>query len=213
MTDLHADLLTGLRLGWRPLGVVALLLVGLTVSGWAVGYMQGSKAAEVRATEAERKAIEATGRADAEAAAARRAKADEAQARAQIADADARAERAAARVARLRPGAGPSPAVDPLPGPLEPLGLVDALTEQVTAERARVAARDLQIASLQQQAYRWEAAFTEERRAKVSIQLALEAQRAAAKGAEARAYWRGFGMGFLTGNATGGAAVYHLRSR
>lgn len=93
------------------------------------------------------------------------------------------------------------------------MGLVDALTEQVAAERARVAARDQQIKSLEQQAYRWEAAFTEERRAKVSIQLALEAQRAAAKGAEARAYWRGFGMGFLTGNATGGAAVYHLRSR
>ena len=192
---------------------MVLLLVGLTVSGWAVGYMQGSRAAEVRATKAERQAIEATGMADAEAAAARRAKADAAEARAQVADADARAERAAARVARLRPGAGPSPAVDPMPGPLEPLGLVDALTEQVTAERARVAARDLQIASLQQQAYRWEAAFAEERRAKVSIQLALEAQRAAAKGAEARAYWRGFGMGFLTGNATGGAAVYHLGRR
>lgn len=212
MTDLHADLLTGLRLGWRPLGVVVLLLVGLTVSGWAVGYMQGSRAAEVRATKAEREAIEATGRADAEAAAARRAKADAAEARAQVADADARAERAAASVARLRPGAGPSPAVDPLPGPLEPMGLVDALTEQVEAERARVAARDQQIKSLEQQAYRWEAAFTEERRAKVSIQLALEAQRAAAKGAEMRAYWRGFGTGFLTGNATGGAAVYHLRS-
>ena len=89
MTDLHADLLTGLRLGWRPLGVVALLLVGLTVSGWAVGYLQGSKAAEVRATKAEREAIEATGRADAAAESARRAKADEAQARAQVADADA----------------------------------------------------------------------------------------------------------------------------
>ena len=93
------------------------------------------------------------------------------------------------------------------------MGLVDALTEQVAAERARVAARDQQIKSLEQQAYRWEAAFTEERRAKVSIQLALEAQRAAAKGAEMRAYWRGFGTGFLTGNATGGAAGFYLGSR
>ena len=90
---------------------------------------------------------------------------------------------------------------------------MDALTEQVAAERARVAAREQQIKSLKQQAYRWEAAFTEERRAKVSIQLALEAQRAAAKGAEARAYWRGFGTGFLTGNATGGAAGFYLGSR
>lgn len=103
--------------------------------------------------------------------------------------------------------------MDPVVGDLGPVGLVDALTEQVEAERARVAARDAQIVTIQQQAYRWEAAFGEERRAKVSTQLALEAQRAAAKGAEMRAYWRGFGMGFLTGNATGGTAGFYLGSR
>ena len=200
MTDLHADELMGIR-GLKQAAVFVGVAVGLLAAAWGVGYLQGARSGEVKASQAEQQAQEHKGRADAALEAARRAKADEAKARAQVADADAKAARAAELVAKLRnrplPAPGVVPAVDP--GPLEPVGLIEALTEQVEAQQEQIQARDGLILSLEAQRDRWKQAHDERHRETVALRLALDGQKAAANGA----LWRGRLQGFAVGIASG----------
>lgn len=200
MTDLHADLLNGIR-GARPAVIGAAVLLALVASAWGVGYLQGARSGQARSIEYEKQSQEAKGRADAAVEAARRAQADEAKARARVADADAKAARAAELVAKLRAGHRPAPGVVPPadPGPLEPVALIDALASQVEAERVRVAARDAVILSLEAQRDGWKQAHDERQRETVSLRLALEGQKAAVNGA----LWRGRVQGFAVGIASG----------
>jgi nitrogen fixation protein FixH len=200
MTDLHADLIDGIR-GARSAVVGAAVLLALVASAWGVGYLQGARSGQARSIEAEKQSQEHKGRADAAVEAARRAQADEAQARAQLADADAKAARAAEVVAKLRnrpvPDSGVVPPADP--GPLGPVALIDALTSQVEAEQVRVAARDAAILSLEAQRDGWKRAHDERHKETVSLRLALEGQKAAVRGA----LWRGRVQGFAVGIASG----------
>lgn len=200
MTDLHADLIDGIR-GARPAVIGAAVLLALVASAWGVGYLQGAKSGQARSIEAERQSQEHKGRADAAVEAARRAQADEAQARAQVADADAKAARAAELVAKLRadrrPASGVVPAVDH--GPLEPVGLIEALTEQVEAQQEQILARDGLILSLEAQRDGWKQAHDERHKETVSLRLALEGQKAAVNGA----LWRGRVQGFAVGAGLG----------
>jgi hypothetical protein len=200
MTDLHADLLNGIR-GARPAVIGAAVLLALVASAWGVGYLQGARSGQARSIEAEKQSQEHKGRADAAVEAARRAQADEAQARAQLADADAKAARAAEVVAKLRnrpvPDSGVVPPADP--GPLEPLGLIEALTEQVEAQQEQIRARNGLILSLEAQRDGWKQAHDERQRETVSLRLALEGQKAAVSGA----LWRGRAQGFAVGIASG----------
>ena len=200
MTDLHADELLGIR-GVKQTAVVCGVAVGLLASAWGIGYLQGARSGEAKATQSEHQANEAKGRADAAVEAARRAQADEAQARAQVADADAKAARAAELVAKLRNRPLPAPGVVPSadPGPLEPVGLIDALTEQVEAQREQIQARDGLILSLEAQRDGWKLAHDERQREAVALRLALEGQKAAVNGA----LWRGRVQGFAVGIASG----------
>ena len=193
MTDLHADILNAIK-GARQGVTVALVAVGLLVSAWGIGYLQG-------ALSGEQKAQEHKGRADAAVEAARRAKADEAKAWAGMADADAKAARAAELVAKLRNSPVPDPGVVPPadPGPLEPVGLIDALTEQVEAQREQIQARDGLILSLETQRDGWKRAHDERHRETVALRLALDGQKAAVDGA----LWRGRLQGFAVGIASG----------
>lgn len=200
MTDLHADLIDGIR-GARPAVIGAAVLLALLASAWGVGYLQGARSGQARSIESEKQSQEAKGRADAAAEAARRAQADEAQARAEMADADAKAARAAEMVAKLRnrhvPDSGVVPGPDP--GPLEPVALIDALASQVEAEQVRVAARDAVILSLEAQRDGWKRAHDERHKETVSLRLALEGQKAAVNGE----LWRGRVQGFAVGIASG----------
>lgn len=200
MTDLHADLIDGIR-GARPAVIGAAVLLALVASAWGVGYLQGARSGQARSIEAEKQSQEAKGRADAAAESARRAQENEAQARAQVADADAKAARAAELVAKLRNRPVPDSGVVPGPGPvsLEPAALIDALTSQVEAERVRVAARDAVILSLEAQRDGWKRAHDERQRETVALRLALEGQKAAVRGA----LWRGRVQGFAVGIASG----------
>ncbi len=204
MTDLHADLIDGIR-GARPAVIGAAVLLALVASAWGVGYLQGAKSGQARSIEAEKQSQEAKGRADAAAEAARRAQTNEAQARAQVADADAKAARAAELVAKLRADRRPAPGVVPPadPGPLEPVALIDALASQVEAERVRVAARDAVILSLEAQRDGWKQAHDERHKETVSLRLALEGQKSAVNGARWRGRMEGFavgaGLGFFAG--------------
>ena len=200
MTDLHADLLNGIK-GARPAVIGAAVLLALVASAWGVGYLQGARSGQARSIESEKQSQEAKGRADAAAESARRAQADEAQARAQVADADAKAARAAELVARLRnrPVSAPGvvPAVDP--GPLEPVGLIEALTEQVEAQQEQIQARDAVILSLEAQRDGWKRAHDDRHKETVALRLALDGQKAAVNGA----LWRGRVQGFAVGIASG----------
>lgn len=200
MTDLHADLIDGIR-GARPAVIGAAVLLALVASAWGVGYLQGARSGQARSIEAEKQSQEHKGRADAAVEAARRAQANETQARARVADADAKAARAAELVAKLRADRRPAPGVVPAvdPGPLEPVALIDALTSQVEAERVRVAARDAVILSMEAQRDGWKRAHDERQREAVALRLALEGQKAAVNGA----LWRGRVQGFAVGIASG----------
>ena len=200
MTDLHADELLGIR-GVKQTAVACGVAVGLLASAWGIGYLQGARSGEAKATQAEQQAQEHKGRADAAVESARRAQVDEAKARAEMADADAKAARAAELVARLRADRRPDPGVVPPadPGPLEPVGLIDALTEQVEAQREQIQARDGLILSLEAQRDGWKQAHDERHRATVALSLALDGQKAAANGA----LWRGRLQGFAVGIASG----------
>lgn len=200
MTDLHADDLLGIR-GLKQAAVVIGVAVGLLASAWGIGYLQGARSGQARSIEAEKQSQEAKGRSDAAAESARRAQENEAQARAQVADADAKAARAAELVAKLRnrpvPASGVVPPADH--GPLEPVGLIEAMTEQVEAQQEQIRARDGLILSLEAQRDGWKRAHDERQRETVALRLALEGQKAAVRGA----LWRGRIQGFAVGIASG----------
>lgn len=200
MTDLHADILNAIK-GARQGVTVALVSLGIVAAAFGAGYLKGTRAGEAKATQAEQKAQEHKGRADAAVEAARRAQADEAKARSGMADADAKAARAAELVAKLRNRPVPDPGVVPPadPGPLEPVGLIEALTEQVEAQREQIQARDGLILSLSAQRDGWKQAHDERHKETVSLRLALEGQKAAVNGA----LWRGRVQGFAVGIASG----------
>ena len=200
MTDLHADELLGIR-GVKQTAVACGVAVGLLVSAWGLGYLQGARSGEAKATQAEQQANESKGRADAAVESARRAQVDEAKARAGMADADAKAARAAALVAQIsnRPVSAPDVVPSADPGPLEPVGLIDALTEQVEAQREQIQARDGLILSLEAQRDGWKRAHDDRHRETVALRLALDGQKAAVNGA----LWRGRLQGFAVGIASG----------
>jgi len=200
MTDLHADILNAIK-GARQGVTVALVALVIVAAAWGVGYLQGARSGEAKATQAEQQANEAKGRADAAVESARRAQVDEAKARAGMADADAKAARAAELVARLRNRPLPDPGVVPPagPGPLEPAGLIEALTEQVEAQREQIQARDGLILSLEAQRDGWKRAHDERHRETVALRLALDGQKSAVNGA----LWRGRLQGFAVGIASG----------
>ena len=200
MTDLHTDELMGIR-GLKQAAVLVGVAVGLLAAAWGIGYLQGARSVEAKATQAEQQAQEHKGRADAAVESARRAQVDEAKARAGMADADAKAARAAELVAHLRNRPLPAPGVVPSadPGPLEPVGLIDALTEQVEAQREQIQARDGLILSLEAQRDGWKRAHDERHRETVALRLALDGQKAAVNGA----LWRGRIEGFAVGAGLG----------
>lgn len=204
MTDLHADILNTIK-GARQGVTVALVSLGIVAAAWGVGYLHGARSGEAKASQAEQQANEAKGRADAAVEAARRAQADEAKARAEVADADAKAARAAELVAKLRNRPLPAPGVVPFadPGPLEPVGLIEALTEQVEAQQEQIRARDGLILSLEAQRDGWKQANDERQRETVSLRLALEGQKAAVNGARWRGRIEGFAVGLAGGFAGG----------
>ena len=201
MTDLHADELLGIR-GVKQTAVACGVAVGLLASAWGIGYLQGARSGEAKATQAEQQAQEHKGRADAQAEAARKADALQAQAQADKAKADAEAARLRAKLARSMAA---EPAGNPVHGPglhspVDPPDVVDSLKDAlISAQEAQIAARDREIVVLTTSRDDWKAAHEDRQREAVALRLALDGQKAAVNGA----LWRGRVQGFAVGIASG----------
>ena len=201
MTDLHADILNAIK-GARQGVTVALVALGIVASAWGIGYLQGARSGEAKATQAEQQAQEHKGRADAQAEAARKADALQAQAQADKAKADAEAARLRAKLARAMAA---EPAGNPVHGaclhaPVDTPDVVDSLKDAlIEAQEAQIAARDREIVLITTSRDAWKAAHEDRQRETVALRLALDGQKAAVNAA----LWRGRLQGFAVGIASG----------
>lgn len=163
-----------------------------------------------RGQAAEQKAQEAKGRADAHAGEAGQADA-RAQAReGELADATAEVERIRVELERLRQrpvGVRPTvPAAEPVPGPapVEDLAPVVAKQDELIQAQARqIKGLEAQVVDLTAGRDQWKAAFQSERDRALSLELALEAQKAVSKGALWRGRLQGVAIGFAAGYVAG----------
>lgn len=206
MTDLHADELEDLGKAGPTVGAALVVVLALAAAAFGAGYFTGARAGAAAASNAEIEANRHRETADAAVSAARKAEAAEAEARALVLDADARAARAAAIVAKLR---AELRSVPQEPTQNEPSGqdglaaMVEALTEQTLAQQEQLKARDELILGLEKQRDLWRGAHDARFQEAQALRVALEAQKAAVKGALWRGRVQGFAFGFAVGFGAG----------
>lgn len=85
--------------------------------------------------------------------------------------------------------------------------VIEAQAALIEAQRQQIEARDRRHEIALREIVHWQRAESERHREAVALRLALEAQKAATKGA----YWRGFAHGAITGAAVGGGIGLTLR--
>lgn len=179
----------------KPLLGIAAFTAALSIVAWSLEPTTPKKVEKL-----EQKAAEAKGKADEHAQTAAQADAKGSVDGRRVADAEAATARAKAELAALkrRMAEQPQPPtpVDPAP---DLRAVVAKQDELIQAQGVQIEALKAQAVTLTTARDEWRAAFRAERDRADSLYLALEAQKAAAKGALWKGRIQGIAVGFAAG--------------
>lgn len=208
MTDFHGDELTTGFMDLKPLAIVAGVLAVFLCLAFSMGYGMGQRKQIQRATQAEKQADEAKGKADAlKAVAIQKDQALDA-GEARLAESRAKMDRITAELSRLRASQASAQAssnreasdFDPVPGPVADLAPVVAKQDELIKAQADVIqAQDVKISGLILSRDAWKGSAGARESEAIQLRAALTAQ----QGLNAGALWRGRIQGFAVGIASG----------